>query len=315
MPIFSSHFSSSHFTERVELQFSSNILIIHNLPADSLFNNFMIVLCKGSKTIMQKILCRKKTSRICLNFPLLEDGEYFLGVYYSSAECRSYYEPYLYGNNIIVHVENNIIYFKVPDIAEHNSQFLNNISTDNHSLIKYTKPSYSIQSYDSDIKQKAKEIVKFSHTNYHRLLSIHNWVARNLFYDYDSLTDNAYKKSKISAIDVLRSEKSVCQGYSELTIALIRSLCIPVIGIMCYASNTDTVNGNMSGQNQSEANHIFSAAYIDNRWILMDCTWDSPNRYEKNVFRKINTNGIFTKYFDPTLQFISSSHKFTEIFI
>lgn len=315
MPILTSHFSSSHFTEKAELQFSSNVLIIHNLPADSLFDNFMIVLYKGAKTIMQNVLCRQKESRICLKFPQLEDGEYCLCIYYSSPIRKGYYEPYLYGNSIIVCVENGILFFKFPDIAEHNNQFLDNISTDTHSLMKYTKPSYSIQSYDSDIKRKAKEIVKFSHTNYHRLLSIHNWVARNLFYDYDSLINNAYKNSKISAIDVLSSGKSVCQGYSELTIAMIRSLGIPAIGIICYASHTDSVNKYMSNKNQCEANHIFSAAYIDNRWILMDCTWDSPNRYEKNSFCKINANGIFTKYFDPTLQFISSSHKFTEIFI
>lgn len=315
MSIYISEFSSSHFTEKVGLQISLNSLTILSLPADALFDNIMIVLRNSTKIIIQEVLSRIKTSRLSLKVPKLKDGEYYLSLYYNSAERKEYYEAYIYGNSITIHALNNVLYFKMPDVAEHNKQFLDNICIDNHCKSQYTKPSYSIQSYDSDIKQKAREITKFSHTNYHRLLSIHNWAARNLFYDYDSLIDESYKNSKISATDVLHSGKSVCQGYTELTIALIRSLNIPAIGITCYASNNNSIGMYAPPKIQNEANHIFTAAYIDNKWVLMDCTWDSPNRYEKNSFCKMNTNGIFTKYFDPTLQFISSTHCFVDIYV
>lgn len=43
---YSSTFCSSNYTEKVELQLSSNVLIILNLPADIHFDEIMIIMIK-----------------------------------------------------------------------------------------------------------------------------------------------------------------------------------------------------------------------------------------------------------------------------
>lgn len=313
---YSSTFCSSNYSEKVELQLSSNVLIIHNLPADIHFNEIMIALTDDkSHDILRETLHRERDKNIVYKFPNLSDGDYYLNIYYKSSNYRGYYEPFIYGSCITLNHWGNLLRFCPPHIVDLNNKFLHDIKIDSNSLHKYTKPSFAVQSYDSEVIKKAKEITRFSHSDYHRLLSIHNWAARNLFYDYDSLIDDAYKKSKISATDVLKTGKSVCQGYTELTIAMMRSLGIPAIGIRCYALGDNPGGWNNPLNMKDETNHIFTAAFVDNRWILMDCTWDSPNRFEKNQFQKLHTNGLFTKYFDPTIEFMSASHRFVEIFV
>ena len=313
---YSSTFSSSNYSEKVDLQLSSNILTIHNLPADIHFDDIMIVLTdEKHNDVLKETLHRERGKSIAYKFPNLTDGDYYLNIYYKSFDHNRYYEPFIFGACITLNHFKNLIRFCFPLIVNQNKKFLQDIKTDSNSLHKYTKPSFAVQSYDSEVIKKAKEITRFSHSDYHRSLSIHNWAARNLFYDYDSLIDDAYKKSKISATDVLKTGKSVCQGYTELTIAMMRSLGIPAIGIRCFVLSDFSGGWNNPLNLKNETNHIFTAAFVNNRWVLMDCTWDSPNRFEKNQFQKLNTNGLFTKYFDPTIEFMSASHRFVEIFI
>lgn len=312
---YSSTFCSSNYTEKVELQLSSNVLIILNLPADIHFDEIMIIMDDRKHEVLKEILRRERNKNIVYKFPDLSDGDYYLNIYYKSLEHSGYYEPFISGACIIINRLGNLMRFCPPIIVDLNKKFLYNIKTESSNLHKYTKPSFAIQSYDSKLIKKAKEITRFSHSDYHRLLSIHNWAARNLFYDYDLLIDDAYKKSKISATDVLKTGKSVCQGYTELTIAMMRSLNIPAIGIRCYVLGDNSGGWNNPINMKNETNHIFTAAFVSNRWILMDCTWDSPNRFENNQFQKLNTNGLFTKYFDPTIEFMSASHRFVEIFV
>lgn len=313
---YSSTFCSSNYSEKVDLQLSTNVLTIHNLPADIHFDEIMIVLTDyRQQDVVKETLHRERDKSIAYKFTNLADGDYYLKIYYKSFDHKGYFEPFIFGSCITLNNRGNLIRFCHPLIVNMNKKFLQEITIDSNSLYKYTKPSFAVQSYDSEVIKKAKEITRFSHSDYHRLLSIHNWAARNLYYDYDSLIDDAYKKCKISATDVLKTGKSVCQGYTELTIAMMRSLGIPAIGIRCYALGDNPGGWSNPLNMKNETNHIFTAAFVNNRWVLMDCTWDSPNRFENNQYQRLNTNGLFTKYFDPTIEFISATHRFVEIFI
>ena len=60
---------------------------------------------------------------------------------------------------------------------------------------------------------------------YGKLLAVHDWVAENIFYDYDSLRrlNDRLVALERSTLDVLRTRRGVCQGYSDLAVSLLRA--------------------------------------------------------------------------------------------
>lgn len=53
--------------------------------------------------------------------------------------------------------------------------------------------------------------------------------------------------------------------------------------------------------------HAWNEAYADGRWIILDTTWDSQNRYENGIFSEAKP--CSTIYFDPSLEAFSESHR------
>lgn len=148
---YSSTFCSSNYTEKVELQLSSNVLIILNLPADIHFDEIMIIMDDRKHEVLKEILRREMDKNIVYKFPDLSDGDYYLNIYYKSLEHSGYYEPFISGACIIINRLGNIMRFCPPIIVDLNKKFLYNIKTDSSNLHKYTKPSFAIQSYDSKL--------------------------------------------------------------------------------------------------------------------------------------------------------------------
>ena len=192
-------------------------------------------------------------------------------------------------------------------IYNHNLSFINNIPTDNVFLKSKLKLTAVVPGALAEFRQLATKLTKYDSSEYNKLLSVHDWVAKNIFYDYDSLYDGSYKNIPLekTAIMALRSRKCVCQGYTDLSIALLRSIGMPAMGICCWAYGEGDDEG---GSNGNDSNHIFTAAFCDNRWILCDITWDSKNRYENDSFDE--DKKLSHTYFDSTLKFMSYSHKF-----
>lgn len=57
-----------------------------------------------------------------------------------------------------------------------------------------------------------------------------------------------------------------------------------------------------------QTNHAWSEAYVDNRWVIIDTTWDSNNLY--NEKGKFQTKPSSDKYFDIAIKDISITHKY-----
>jgi uncharacterized repeat protein (TIGR02543 family) len=66
----------------------------------------------------------------------------------------------------------------------------------------------------------------------------------------------------ISAPDVLKNRLAVCDGFTNLTVALLQAVGIPAKRV------TGTANG-MFGWD----NHAWTEAFVDNRWVFIDSTW------------------------------------------
>lgn len=299
----------------------------------SLYKDYIKIVISGSSTIVidhlpEKLLCceilielhntngisvYKEVIKSSLPYdfqlPYLPSGCYSLHIFYKLKNKSNSYVGLNTVYGFPLEVKFGTIYTIIPRTLCNNKSIfldLNNRFTrecvKNNISNKYFVPS--------EIIDISHEITKYSYSNYDKILAIHDWVASNIYYDYDSIADNSYIKQKQDALSVVRRKRTVCTGYSELAVTLLRALGIAALNVDCFTLNEQTKENWVKSDIEVEANHVITFAYADDRWIMMDVTWDSDNEYKNACYRKKNEDGVSHQYFDCTLAFISYTHKF-----
>ena len=171
-------------------------------------------------------------------------------------------------------------------------------------LCYYLKPSKNAQSSDPNIVKQALEVTKGKTSAYDKLIAVHDWVASNIYYDYDALRSGG--GWPVDAAETLRMRRTVCEGYANLATAMLRANGIPAKTIIGYALYDNEDSWNLSNMYGDRANHAWTQAFVNGRWILMDVTWDSDNSYENGAY---HTSKALHTYFDSTLEFFSYTHR------
>ena len=172
----------------------------------------------------------------------------------------------------------------------------------------WINPAEQIAEVSPAVAEKASEIVGHETDPYRQLLAIHSWAAEILYYDNDYYTGRS-ASTALTPEDVLATGRSVCQGYANLVQALCHAQGIPCILITTWSAGTGT-DGFLSADDHTsinESNHAHAAAWVNGRWVHMDATWDSANRFENG--EKIRQADSGYLYFDTTLPFLSLNHK------
>lgn len=111
------------------------------------------------------------------------------------------------------------------------------------------------------ILKQAKSIVSGITDDYEKVKAIQSWVYANIDYDWAAFYGTASLRY-LSADDVLTGKITVCEGYANLTVALMQAAGFPAKKI------TGTANG-VNGW----GGHAWTEVYVDNRWVFMDSTW------------------------------------------
>ena len=304
-------FDTSHNYDRVSFKLSGPELIITRLPFGIRDKKLLIIIYNEADCEVQRTTYEySKSDRITLK-PVPE-GKYYLNVYignksYLSTEYYAYFQP----RSISLLVKNDRWHFIVSPIINRNREVIAKLLTDDKALAYYIMPSKSIESDAAEIQSLAKEIGKYRITQMQKLLAIHDWVAENIYYDFDALLNRTCDEQEYSALQVLATKRCVCRGYANLGVALMRALGIPAIIQRCYALNIDTDGGWEKPENQiARANHVLVLAYVEHRWLNIDITWDSCNVYKGGKFIKNSRGFTSRRYFDATLEMISNTHKF-----
>ena len=93
------------------------------------------------------------------------------------------------------------------------------------------------------------------------------WVATHIAYDDHGFNTGDY--ADCSAEEVLRNRVSVCEGYSNLLVALGNRAGINTVKISGYAKGIRYKQGDRI----NETNHAWNAMMIDGVWRLIDVTW------------------------------------------
>lgn len=140
--------------------------------------------------------------------------------------------------------------------------------------------------------------------DYAKLLAIHDWVAQNIYYDYDGMSTASYQAN--TAYPVYLSRRAVCQGYAELTAALLRASSIPARIAVGHALGATSAARSWAEADHATANHAWNEAYVDGRWVILDVTWDSGNKFTGGQFVAAPVRHT---YFDITLEALSLTHK------
>jgi len=141
-----------------------------------------------------------------------------------------------------------------------------------------------------------------------RIRVIYVWIANHISYDLKRLLDRE-KNLDIppqTVADVLTTRTAVCQGYSELFVALCKAVGINAVEVGGYTKFQGRVN---------IISHAWVGAELEGKWYLFDPTWGAgyvsdDNRFTKkfnNSFYKVQPEKFIADHmpFDPLYQFLS----------
>lgn len=140
-----------------------------------------------------------------------------------------------------------------------------------------------------EIRDLAARLAAGKKTELEKADAICEWIATHIYYDYTDLHASIDDVKDQSTAAVLERRTAICDGFSALTMAMLRSA-----GLECYE---ETGQGN-------RLIHGWNVACLDGEWVVIDNTWDSALTYEKN-----KGEGYMCTYDDPELITVTRAPK------
>lgn len=115
---------------------------------------------------------------------------------------------------------------------------------------------------------------------------VYQWVTHNISYDYKAIANGKPLEYK-SAGAVLKAKNTVCQGYSALTVELLKNAGIEATTVEGYTAQflSDSVPL-IAG-----SDHEWVAFKVNRKWYLCDPTWDAGYigripKYKEDLLKK-----------------------------
>lgn len=168
-----------------------------------------------------------------------------------------------------------------------------------YEIMTYMDPEYHLQdelssTYNdeqfNEMKAGAEEAISGLTSDYDKIEALTKLVANRTYYDFPYL--DGEQLTALNPYDVWTKKITVCDGYSRL----MKTLCVSV-GIPCTRIYSD--------------DHAYNACYdgTNKRWIVLDATWASGNKYTKE--KELKEGSYRPSYFDMTSDFMAqiSSHE------
>jgi len=123
-------------------------------------------------------------------------------------------------------------------------------------------------SAEESIESLAAYLIEPAKNDREKARAIFRWICENIDYDVDVFFSG--KTGPTDSVDVLKSKKSICFGYSDLFISLASEAGLEAVRISGYGKGY----GYMPGTSFSgPTNHAWNAVKINGSWYLLDCTW------------------------------------------
>jgi hypothetical protein len=185
------------------------------------------------------------------------------------------------------------------------------VTNSNQTLKKYTSIDTSTSKYrsnkmDPKIRNVSKELIDNVFISPEKYLSevviklttgisdqfsktkvLHDWICDNIAYD----TNMVFVIKRITNqdyISVLKKKKAVCSGYTNLFNQMCKLAEIESIGINGYSKGFG-----YTGSLGSNTDHDWNAVRINNKWYLIDVTWDAGHVDYKTFIKNYSTDYLF----------------------
>lgn len=233
----------------------------------------------------------------------LREGDYKIGIYFKDNNDSMYWSYYF---DIPFKYEDGEMFFPISPVYQNNYlKYMQNSVIDP----KYYLDIAIINKSERDeIRNLAEKITKDANSDYEKVLKINEWVAQNIYYNWDGYLSGDYGRT--DAYGTLDSKRSVCQGYAELTDALLKSVGVPSRLVTGHALGVSASGKDWDNVDHMKSNHAWNEAFVGDRWITVDTTWNSGNKYENGAFNK---DSMVYRYFDPNLEVFSNTHKIISV--
>ncbi len=227
----------------------------------------------------------------------IKEEEFSLNLFTGKSKTDQFVSAF-YGEDIVLHNEHDGWGIILNDmIYSHNKNLLSGW-LDEKEAVETDIPDR--------IKKAAESVTKDLETDYEKARAIHMYVADTLCYDLD-YAQHVASSTPVAAQDVYDKGYAVCEGYSNLTLALLHSIGIPAVFVEGYALGIGNSVVDWEHADTLSSNHAWVEAFIDGRWVIMDPTWDSKNTIvngEKEFFKS-----DFYRFFDISVEMLSVGHK------
>lgn len=290
---------TGHYVQSIGVSFDGLKIYFDKFPKRILGSDVFVRI----KDQNNKISCEIKlvaANNLSVMLPYLRNGSYVLYLLYRDLTKPQNLLPINHHCGFPILIQDSKISCLVPEYFENNKRKYLDMTE------KYEQGHINSKNefIPEELKKLAREITRYSFTYYEKILAIHDWVASNIHYDYDSLADGSYV-TKYDAVLVAHTKKGVCSGYAELAQKLLKASGIKAFCMECYAKSQ--IDGSLE-EAQNKVNHVLNFAHDGERWIMMDITWDSDNEYRNGKYLSRTGMGLYHNYFDCTLCYLSYTH-------
>lgn len=140
-------------------------------------------------------------------------------------------------------------------------------------ITKYADQNYYLKNGWSDLmtaddKRKlsniAKSVTGNCKTDYDKIRAVYTYITDNVYYDWDYAdSPDDYPDRTHTAMEVMETNKAVCEGFASFSKVLLQLSGIPCVSIR-------------------GANHIYNAGYDSDQdaWVIFDTTLGTKNYHE-----------------------------------
>lgn len=246
----------------------------------------------------------------------------------------------LYKNMEIKVTDGNVKILRYKDVIEYNNsikdigalystdRYLDNTLEDIRFVLRnpatdvYAEMTPSKIAY---IQRISDRVTQGAYTNYDKLLKIYEYTAKNFYYDsvafsthsyqYANPYDNIYnyESGLSSANSVSGRVHTTCQGFSAIYLALARAQGIPTRFVYGHRLAIPS-NDWLTEDNIDVRDHWWTESYVNGKWIFVDPTVGTTNKYNKTTGAWTYTGLTNHTYFDPSDEQVATSHVYMNIY-
>jgi len=145
---------------------------------------------------------------------------------------------------------------------------------------------------ESAAVKKAAQLAKKAGSELDVVSAIYNYTVKNIKYDYEKA--KTVKSGYVPDIDeILSTKKGICFDYASLMCGMLRSLGIPTKLIMGYVGDIYHAWISVYVKDIGWVNNIIE--FDGKNWKIMDPTFDSTSKSDREVVKKINEGADYTE--------------------